>query len=144
MKQSSLHLYSVKQISPFPELFQKSPRFKSVFSKWSLVVRYQPLKGHFHFEFGLASLKKILHGTKPVKFFRRLKVFSFEMRIAFFSIIERFRYFGIGISFNLRDDDGDGVDDDAYDNDDDDDDDDDDLTILFRFHYRSAGISGTC
>ena len=80
-----------------------------------------------------------------------MKVFSFEMRIAFFSIIERFRYFGIGISFNLRDDDGDGVDDDAYDHDDDNDDDDgasddddDDLTTLFRFHYRSAGISGTC
>ena len=65
---------------------------------------------------------------KPVRFFGRLKVFSFEMRIAFFSIIEGFPCFGMGISFNLRDDD-------------DDDDDDDDLTTLFRFYHRSAGIS---
>ena len=84
--------------------------------------------------------------------FRGLKVFSFEMRIAFFSIIEGFGCFGMGISFNLR------YGDDLDDNDDDDDggggggdgkggvggDGDGVLTTLFRFYHRSAGISGTC
>ena len=104
------------------------------------------LKGIFTLSEGFASIKYIFHrGAKPVKFFRRLKVFSFEMRIAFFSIIEGFPCFGMRISFNLRDDDDDGVDDDDDDDDDDHDHDDyDDLTILFRFYHRSAGISGAC
>ena len=80
------------------------------------------LKGIFTLSEGFASIKYIfLRGAKPTKFFRRLKVFSFEMRIAFFSIIEGFPCFGMRISFNLRDDDDD--------NDNDDDDDDEDLTI---------------
>ena len=52
------------------------------------------------------------------------------MRIAFFSIIEGFGCFGMGISFNLRY--GDHLDDDDHDDDDGGDDDDDDSDYVVQ------------
>ena len=80
------------------------------------------LKGIFILSDGVPQQKIII--------FRRLEVFSFEMRIAFFSIIEGFGCFGMGISFNLRY--GDHLDDDDDDDDDGGDDDDDDSDYVVQ------------